>query len=126
MILAIRNTYFLRSLWIVMAIIILNCSIDAPDKYGDHVPENLSYNDQESFIELFLETILNLGNVIPESDDVDTKQKSNYLKIKFDFYNFNFQTLTLAQNQNLTLSWFYLVKSFSIIFKDITSPPPKL
>ncbi len=46
-------------------------SVDMPDPHPDYVPEDLTINDQESFVELILEKFLGMGNVIEEHEDAD-------------------------------------------------------
>ena len=69
---------FLRCFWLFLALLLFNISIDTPDLYGDQVKEDLSYNDIESVSELFFEIVLGLENFIPENEDDDTDERSNF------------------------------------------------
>ena len=60
-------------MWGIFAFHLLNISIDNPDPQPAHIPEDLTYNDQESILELVLETLLDFEEAIPESDDPDTE-----------------------------------------------------
>jgi hypothetical protein len=65
-----------------------NYSIDAPDLYGDDISEDLSYNDIESITELVLEVFIGIENAVPEHDEDDSEDGSNFSK-KFNALNFN-------------------------------------
>lgn len=67
----IRQHWLSRFLCGMVALIILNISVDAPDWQPNHVPEDLSYNDIESIVEWALEDVLQINNAIPEHDDAD-------------------------------------------------------
>lgn len=55
----------------LIAMIILNCSVDAPDLQPEYVPEDLTYNDIESIVEWVLEDVLGYQDIIKEYDDDD-------------------------------------------------------
>lgn len=82
----IRRHLLTRFLCGLVAVVILNLSVDAPDLYDNAVPEDLSYNDVESVIEWALEDVLNIENAIPEHDDDD---QNNPLKVEKHFELFN-------------------------------------
>lgn len=90
---SIRRNIFLKYLWIGLALFIFNFSIDAPDAFGDAVPEDLSYNDIESITELILEDVLGIYNAFPEHEENDPEDEGGRCK-KFDF----------KFNQNLPLT----------------------
>ncbi|MDX1905040.1 MAG: hypothetical protein SFU27_12860, partial [Thermonemataceae bacterium] len=73
-----------------MGIHILNFSIDSPDSHSDDIPEDLSYNDIESFFEIFVENVLGYENAIEEhdEDDAETRSSTDISKIIFfsDFH----------------------------------------
>ncbi len=81
----IREHISLRILWFVMALIILNCSVDTPDPQPQDVAEDLSYNDMESIAEIILEKVFNINDAIPEQDDDDDGGATD-LKKDVDFY----------------------------------------
>ncbi|WP_225444170.1 hypothetical protein [Echinicola arenosa] len=68
-----RNSTWLRFLWGIMGWYLLNISVDAADPFPNYVPEDLTFNDQESLVEIFIEKILGFENAIPEYDDPDTE-----------------------------------------------------
>lgn len=55
----------------ILLLQLLNISVDAPDPFPEDVPEDLSYNEQESLVEIILEEVLDIENAIPEYDDYD-------------------------------------------------------
>lgn len=60
-----------------MGCYLLNISVDTADPHPNHIPEDLSINDQESIVELILEQILGYENAIEEYDDNDTGEHKN-------------------------------------------------
>lgn len=89
MISQIRNSTLVRFLWGLMAIYLLNISVDAADPHPEHVGEDLSINDQESLVEFIIEKILGYENAIAEYDDHDaeehSKKKNNRADLIFPF-----------------------------------------
>lgn len=67
----IRSHIVSRLLCLLVAAIILNLSVDTPDLYDDSVPEDLNYNDIETFVEWGLEVVAGIDNAIEEHDDDD-------------------------------------------------------
>jgi hypothetical protein len=64
----------------LLAIYLLNCSVDAPDIGVCKISEDLTHNEQESFLELILEKALGLDNLIPEADDADHDEETGTKK----------------------------------------------
>lgn len=67
----IRQHFLTRLVCGFVAAVIINLSVDAPDFYDNSVPEDLSYNDIESVVELILEDVMHIDNAVPEHDDND-------------------------------------------------------
>lgn len=67
----IRQHFLSRFFCGLVALTILNISVDAPDMQPQYVPEDLSYNEVESLVEFVLEDVLGMENAIPEQDDND-------------------------------------------------------
>lgn len=76
----IRYNLLLKYLWGLLAFLIFNYSIDAPDLYGDSIPEDITYNDIESITELVLEIFIGIENAVPEHDEDDSEGGSNFAK----------------------------------------------
>ncbi len=76
----LRSVVGMRYLWCLLALHMLNLSIDVADPYPFFVAEDLQVNDQESMVEFFSEEIFGLEDVFPESDDDD----GNKVVVKVD------------------------------------------
>jgi len=112
-----------------MAIYMLNVCIDAPDAFLHHMPEDLSYNDQESIAEVILEKVLGYENAIPEYDDRETDQSLVFKNpLTLDNYTLpeaNNRLVDLASQRDALKRGLYLFY-FPIQYLDIPSPPPKV
>lgn len=75
-----RNTWLGRCMALILGLHLFNISIDTVDQHIEAVPENLSFNDQESFTELIAEQILGWENAFPEIDDVDHENSKKLQK----------------------------------------------
>ncbi|QNR24591.1 hypothetical protein [Croceimicrobium hydrocarbonivorans] len=84
MISILRNSKALSLLWGIMAFYLLNISVDTRDFQANDIPEDLSFNDQESMVEIIVEQILGYEDAFIEYDDPDTEesQSQNSLKIE--------------------------------------------
>lgn len=65
-----QHTVF-RLLGLLLALHVLNFSVDSPDLYPDCFAEDLSLNDMESIVEIVLEKVLKIDNAVPEHDEPD-------------------------------------------------------
>lgn len=81
----IRQHILTRFLCGLVAAVVLNLSVDAPDLYDNVVPEDLSYNDIESVVEWVAEEVCAIENAIPEHDDNDQNSPLKLDK-KFEFF----------------------------------------
>lgn len=82
---AVRQHILTRLLCGIVAAIILNLSVDAPDFQPELMPEDLSYNDIESVVEWVLEDVMQIPNAIPEHDDNDNSNPQKFNK-HIDFF----------------------------------------
>lgn len=112
-----------------MAIYLLNCSVDVADENPDHLPEDLSINDQESMIEIFLEIGLGIEDAIPENEDADGDQETSHkkkLKKDIHFYVENigraFTDLKASAHNFLRYDTNRLIP----VFFKVPSPPPRI
>ena len=60
-----------------MGFYLLNLSVDISDPMPEHIPEDLSINDQESIIEIVIEKIIGYEDAIKEYDDHDSEDHNN-------------------------------------------------
>jgi hypothetical protein len=115
-----------RFLWVVLALHILNFSVDTPDLQIDHVSEDLSYNDMESVIEIFLEQVLDIDNAIAEHDEQDNDDGKINLNTGIDFFIQNF-AMTLADINCYLLNNHsqYTENFYQQFASELNSPPPE-
>lgn len=112
-----------------MALYIFNLSADAPDFYFESIPEDLTYNEQESFVEILVEKVLGFEDAIAEYDDNDDTQESALKKnVSLDFFviseysNSRLEQLTNCREEGNS-QYHHL---FSSSFLEIQSPPPEV
>ncbi len=67
-----------------MGLYLLNISADTADPHPTHIPEDLSINDQESIIEVVVETILGFEDAFQEYDDPDTEGHDKKPTVRID------------------------------------------
>jgi len=126
----LRQHKIVRIVWIVMALHILNFSIDAPDVIDRNIAEDLSYNEIESFTELITENILSIENAFSETDekgDEETEFFKKYSEITFYFISSKDKTIndSLRSIKNSSTSNLYSTPYCSTIYISIFSPPPE-
>src|SRR5690606_17957684 len=92
----IRHSIAIRFLWGFMGLYFLNMSVDTVDAYPNNIPEDLSFNDQESIVEIVVEQVLGYENAIEEHDDPDTENHTKKSNFKIDFIPFQVS----EENQN--------------------------
>lgn len=124
----LRNGKLTSLFWGFMALYMLNICVDSPDASPYHVPQDLSYNDQESIVEIILEKVLGCEDAIPEYDDNDPDQNT-ILKNNISIYNFIlpfFESkfngdFSEGKRQNNSIYFSYI----PIHYLEIHSPPPE-
>ena len=125
MVKAIRNSGFFNGFITFLALYMLNCSIDSPDNHPNFVAEDLTFNDQESIVELVVEIILGFDETIPEYEDNDN-HKHTVKKIRtIDLYSSSLHHFTLIINAYTKNSYSFLRLFFKNPFLEIKHPPPK-
>jgi hypothetical protein len=111
-----------------MAFHILNCSVDTPDAQPDYIPEDLSYNDMESVLEVLLENVFDIQDAIAEHDEHDTDDGGSFeIKKQFSFfYHKKFKINQIFDNGlTVIVSNNYFEKFSSLFHPEIMPPPPK-
>ncbi|MGB3799695.1 MAG: hypothetical protein WA952_07750 [Lewinella sp.] len=78
----IRHSNHLCLFWGLMAAFLLNLSVDAPDMFAQHIPEDLNHNEQESIIELIVEKALGFEDAFVEYDDDDSDETVSNAPVK--------------------------------------------
>lgn len=110
---------------LLLALYILNFSIDSPDSAPDHIAEDLSLNDIESFYEFFLEDIIGIENAVEEHDERD-HEDGGALDFSKIFMTSQKTYLFTGLCQNSRPAYPFTAASASIAsYFDLDGPPPK-
>lgn len=128
MISRIRNSIFTKILWGLIGLYLLNISVDAEDLNPEHIPENLSFNDQESIVEIIVEKVLGFEDAIREYDDHDTEDHNKKKNAKIDLLVHVFNANNNCHHQFLQREKLYPEYEARLKqgFNEIDSPPPKV
>ncbi len=111
-----------------MGLYMLNISVDVPN-YFINVPDTpISFNLQESIIEIVVEKVFGFENAIPETQDSDADSKSR-VKSSFTVDSFVLALELNANNQFLDFSkkspFNYNHHQFSEPPSTVDAPPPE-
>lgn len=128
MISSIRNSVLTRFFWGMMGLYLLNISVDTADPYPEHIPEDLSFNDQESIVEIIIEKVLGYENAIAEYDDHDTEDHKKKSNVKTDLSvclitSYKSIPLFFKERKQRFLDYEACLASG---FVEIDSPPPNI
>ncbi|MCG8308509.1 MAG: hypothetical protein MI975_14040 [Cytophagales bacterium] len=128
MISRLRNSIFTKILWGLMGLYLLNISVDTADPNPEYIPEDLSFNDQESIVEIIIEKVLGFEDAIKEYDDHDTADHNKKKNVKIDLLVYTAKTNNYSHNQLIERKKFYPYYEARLIngFLEIASPPPKV
>lgn len=111
-----------------MGLYLLNISVDSADPNPQHIPEDLSFNDQESIVEIAVEKVLGFEDAIKENDDHDTEDHNKKKNVEIDLSVPAIDAgkvddnLFLKRNKTFADYEDRLTKGFN----EIDSPPPKV
>ena len=111
-----------------MGLYLLNISIDPADPNPEYIPEDLSFNDQESVIELIVEQVLGYENAIKEYDDHDTEEHNKKKNIKIDLLAYQTKPNKYIHHLLSEKKNPYPDHEARLTngYKEIASPPPKV
>jgi hypothetical protein len=111
-----------------MGLYLLNISVDTADPNPEHIPENLSINDQESIVEIVVEKILGYENAIKEYDDHDTEDHNKKANVKIDLTTHSIVDNALNQSFSETTRHKFPVHNTYLTngFQKLDIPPPKI
>jgi hypothetical protein len=123
----IQNSFFAKFLWGFMGLYLLNISVDTADPNPEFIPEDLSYNDQESIIEILIEKVFGFDDAIKEYDDRDNEDLIKKNNINIDLL---LQLTASTQSTDIALECRKSHFSFKEAklthgFIEIEDPPPK-
>ncbi len=109
----------------LLAIYLLNFSVDSRDMHPDHVAEDLSLNDIESVVEFALEVVFGIEGAVGEHDENDQDHTTRgisilylcHLPLEYDLFP---AVKTLAHDYAVPSCGTYVNNA-----ADILSPPPR-
>ena len=111
-----------------MGLYLLNISVDTADPNPEYIPEDLSFNDQESIVEIIVEMVLGFEDAFKEYDDHDTEDHNKKKGEKIDL-------LVHETRANRTVNKQFIGRKgpfpdhealLTNGFNEIDSPPPKI
>ncbi len=111
-----------------MGLYLLNISVDTADPNPEHIPEDLSFNDQESIVEIVVEKVLGFEDAIKEYDDHDTEDQNKKKNVKIELLVHVTNANEFAHNQFVERKKLYPDYEARLTngFNEIDSPPPKV
>jgi hypothetical protein len=119
-------TLILKRLFsLFLALYILNFSIDSPDAAPDHISEDLSFNDIESFYEFFLEDIVGIENAVAEHDERDQDDGGSLDLKKFFLASYKAFLQPVYWRIERPSYLVSAVPDYFPDFFDLDGPPPK-
>lgn len=119
-------SYLNRIISLLLAIYILNFSIDSRDANPDAIAEDLSFNDIESFYEFVLEDVFGIENAVDEYDERDEEDggsvvfKKTYITSSFEGIVYPIKIADEPQKFSP-----YYQSAFASTTIEIDAPPPK-
>lgn len=124
----IKNSTFIKVFWGVMGLYLLNISVDPADPNPDHIPEDLSFNDQESIVEIIVEKIMGFEHAFEEYDDHDSEDHNKKNNVKIDL---TVQSTTGTNNCQLAIEekrqrYSNFDARLTNGFYQLHTPPPKI
>lgn len=113
-----------------LALLIFNLSIDVKDNTRFSLPEDLSFNDQESVIELIVEQWFGVENAFIEYDEPDQEDGGSidFHKITLHIHQdikVSIPILSLFLYSNRKSLYLHLNNFAKSLYLDIIAPPPK-
>jgi hypothetical protein len=111
-----------------MGLFLLNISVDTADPNPEYIPEDLSFNDQESIVEIIVEKFLGMENAIKEYDDHDTEEHNKKTNVKIDLTNHYTAEIDLNKTSIITSRQNFpdLNTLLANGFQKLDIPPPKI
>lgn len=123
----IRKIFSIKFFWGLLALYILNCSVDAPDAYADYMHCETNFNDQDSIAELIIEKLLGYEDAVDEYDMENEQEYSGKKGLAVDFfiippyYIINQHNILYKKHAKGNSKIFHLIPYF-----EIHSPPPEV
>lgn len=97
-----------------------------PDAHSDYIAEDLTFNDQESVIELVVEKVLGYENAIEEHDEPDDDSREFEMCKEFKLYTNLLPSVSFQSPcSDLFHNTPFQEESLPDFFGEINPPPPK-
>ena len=110
-----------------MGIYLLNISVDSADPNPQNIPEDLSFNDQESIIELVVEKVLVFENAIEEYDEHDSEEHNTRTIDQSDLiFHFSVELMIFQPKNEIERLYLAYKANLATGFFQHNSPPPKI
>lgn len=124
----IRNHTLTKFFWALLGLYFLNSSVDTPDPYPDYIPEDLTYNDQESILEFVVEKMLGFEEAFEEHDEPDSEEHNKKNNGKINFFVDSHYGHHSNKFNCLSKSKIFIDPSCFLtnVFLNIDTPPPKV
>lgn len=124
----IQNSILTKILWGLMGLFMLNISVDIADSKPEYIPEDLSINDQESIVEIFVEKVLGYEDAFKEYDDNDTEDHTKKTNLKIDLTTNHIKEEPLNHQITVKTSKRFPEYNAFLIngFQKLDIPPPKV
>lgn len=123
-----RENIAFRIMCLVIALNILNCSVDTPDAQPENVVEDLTVNDMESIVEVLLEEVVGIDNAIAEHDEPDDDNTGNFsIKKSVDFscHQSKVKPILAITSTHLDNHYLFQEQYSEQFHPEIVPPPPK-
>jgi len=111
-----------------MGLYLLNISVDTADPKPEHIPEDLSINDQESILEIVFEKVLGYEDAFKEYDDHDKEDHNKKTNVKIDLTTHYIAEIVLNQKAIVTARQNFPDSNAVLTngFQKLDFPPPKI
>jgi hypothetical protein len=125
--------WFQRLFYMLMALHVINLSVDAPDQHiyvsaTGVIQEDLTFNEIESISEWILEHVLGIDDAVPEHDEPDTGGAVYKIHIKLSLpQRLLFIVLpSKSVAQANSVKFLFLSLPYLSCAQEINAPPPRL
>lgn len=119
-----------RVLWMLMALHILNFSIDNPHTISDHSRVDEDFEEVDSFVELVVEEVLQIEDAIPEHHSKTPESHKMMLKKATWFFSQQeevvFESVTYPNYKIIMPDTFYRASAYHSPYLALFSPPPEV
>lgn len=124
----LRNNVLLRLKWGFLCLHMLNISIDFSESRAAYLPEDLSYNDQESIVEFIVEKVIGIENAFEEHQDDDSQDHNQSQYYKIDFMRFDNESIEKITSSEVKFKRNYYFQHQHLLdgFTQLEKPPPQV